>query len=102
MIDSFEIIEFLPYENPSTDIKVKYPYHWEKFEHNNGNFIDVSSPSEGFSDSYRENLFINVTSSVKNLKNELDDIVKQERDSIRQRDNKVIFNDTKYLLLILL
>ena len=45
MINSFEIIDFLPYENLNYGVKIQYPSNWEKTEENN-NEMRFSSPLE--------------------------------------------------------
>jgi YVTN family beta-propeller protein len=56
MIESFKIIDFLPYENPHSRITIEYPSHWKKVI--NGRSVTFLSSIEGYSDSFQENVFV--------------------------------------------
>ena len=65
MIDTFEINDFLTYENPTFGIKLQYPVDWEKIE-GDGN-ITFISPSQSTLDIYRQKLIITTDQFLKNI-----------------------------------
>jgi YVTN family beta-propeller protein len=48
IIDTFEILEMVSYENPTIGIRIQYPSSWKNTETQGG--VKFTSPSEGFDD----------------------------------------------------
>jgi hypothetical protein len=65
MINSFEISDFLLYENPALGIKIPYPADWEKVQAD-GN-VTFISPLESNLDVYRDNVIITTKNLLKNI-----------------------------------
>jgi hypothetical protein len=87
MIESFEILDFIPYENVVTNgIKIWYPSYWEKLEEDE-NKVTFSSPPESEYDSFQENLLLSVYPAENRTLNEL---FNHDIDSIKQSLNSEI------------
>ena len=67
MIDSFEISDFLLYENPTLGIKIQYPADWEQKKVQSDGNVTFISPLENHSDMYRDNVIITTKSVLKNI-----------------------------------
>src|SRR5215208_3275106 len=75
MIDSFEISDFLLYENPALGIKIQYPTDWKKVEQADQYYLEGSiqyptvsflSPLENASERFNENFTISVENLPQN------------------------------------
>jgi hypothetical protein len=67
MIDSFEISNFLLYENPTLGIKIQYPADWEEINGQADSKVTFISPLQSNLDMYRDNVMITIKSLSKNM-----------------------------------
>jgi YVTN family beta-propeller protein len=92
MIESFEILDFIPYENLNDRVKIDHPSYWKIIEEdeNNESKVTFSSPPESEYDSFQENLLLSVSPAENKT---LDDIVNRSINDYEQ--SLVNFNVTQ-------
>jgi hypothetical protein len=67
MIDSFQISDFLLYENPTIGIKMEYPIDWQEKKAQDGSNVTFISPPQSNFDMYHANVTITTKSLSKNI-----------------------------------
>jgi hypothetical protein len=87
MLQTFKIIDFLPYEDPALGIKINYPSNWNKtsFESDYGGGINFTSPS--INTLVNDKVSISISRMENTLSESLDEIVNRTVDRYKQNLN---------------